>query len=85
VTPGWPRTLIQFAGSDPARSQPVGGEDWLLLLFTATLAIQRPPQDQQRYRRDAAEPYGERDQPKPEEYPGDEGAKDHGDRRYPGV
>jgi hypothetical protein len=56
-----------------------------LLLFTVTLAVQRPPEDQQRYRRDAAEPYGERDQPKVDEYPGDEGAKDHGDGCNPGV
>jgi hypothetical protein len=56
-----------------------------LLLFTAALTVQRPPKDQQRYRRDAAEPCGERDQPKVDEDPGDEGAKDHGDGCDPGV
>ena len=55
-----------------------GREDRLLLLFTAALAVQRPPEDHQRYRRDDAEAYGQRDRPKPDhEYPCDEGAEDH--------
>jgi hypothetical protein len=51
----------------------------LLLLRTAALAVQRPPEDNQTYRRDAAEPYVQRGQPKPDEYPCDEGREDHCD------
>ncbi len=51
----------------------------LLLLRTAALAVQHPPEDNQTYRRDAAEPYVQRGQPKPDEYPCDEGREDHCD------
>lgn len=57
----------------------------LLLLRTAALAVQRQPEDPQRYRRDDTEPYGQRDQPKPDEYECDEGAEDHCDGCNPGV
>jgi hypothetical protein len=75
---------IRWVGPWLDRNQ-LAVEDWLLLLFTATLAVQRPHEDQQRYRRDAAEPYGERDRPKPEEYPCDEGGEDHCDGCHPRV
>jgi len=56
-----------------------------LLLFTAAFAVQRPPEDHQRYHRDAAEPYAQRDRPNPEEYPCDERGEDHCDGCNPGV
>ena len=52
------------SSSDGARVPGYVSYPSLLLLFTATLAVQRPPEDHQRYRRDNAKPYGQRDQPK---------------------
>ncbi len=64
---------------------PCSDEDQLSLLFTAALAVQRPPEDHQRYRRDDAEHQGQRERPKPDEYPCDEDAEDHRDGCDPGV
>jgi hypothetical protein len=56
------------------------------LLFTAALAVQRPPKDHQRYHRDDSEPYGQRDRPKPDhEYPCDERTEGHCDGCNPGM
>ncbi len=49
------------------------------------LAVQRPSQDHQRYRRDGAEPCGQRHRSKPNEHPGNEGTEDDRDRRNPSV
>ena len=78
-------TRMATAASVTSPEAPVIGQPIRTLLFTAALAVQCPPKDHQRYCRNDAERYRQREQLKPEEYPCDEDAENHGDGGNPGV
>jgi hypothetical protein len=56
-----------------------------LPVFTAALLVQRPPKDQQRYRDQDAEPHGQWDRSKLDEYPCDERGEDYRDGCNPSA